>query len=34
MRKPNLAKREQDIFDELGLETKGSKKNEDNKRNS
>ena len=23
MRKPNLAKREQDIFDELGLETKG-----------
>ena len=23
MRKPNLAKREQDIFDELGLEIKG-----------
>jgi len=23
MRKPNLAKREQDIFDELGLERKG-----------
>ena len=23
MRKPNLIKREQDIFDELGLETKG-----------
>ena len=32
MRKPNLAKREQDIFDELGLEMKGLKKNEDNKR--
>ena len=32
MRKPNLAKREQDIFDELGLERKGLKKNEDNKR--
>ena len=23
MRKPNLVKREQDLFDELGLETKG-----------